>query len=319
MTFTKRQRTIGFKLESTPYTAETLGGGDYDFRARDIECGPEIEEYKRLYATGDYGAFNSIMGKRKGTVSFAVDMAPSGTNTTPPEWGKILKACAVSETIGGSNVTYKGDAQENNTPATIEIVDRDEGSSPTQVVTKLAGCMGNGRIIMDSLGQPVRLEVEFQGRLVSITDRESGSLITPSGFDNTLPDAVLSSTLTLFGEAQPLDKVTLDFGNDIQMALDPSSSDGYKGAYVVNRLPTLQIDPHLDTIANRGNYARWTGNTTGAFSMSVGSNVVISAPCAQIIKGYDGADRDGFTVNTIDCILTRTSDTDETDFQIVTS
>lgn len=318
MPFITRLRTLGGKIEGTPYTAETLAGADYDARLYNIKCSPDIEEIIRSYATGDYARFVSVMGKRSGSISFSFDLAWSGTNATAPEYGKYLKGCGMAETVHGSTgVSYKPSATKNAVPLTLEMVEYDEGSSPVQVVTKLGGCMGNAKIIMDSVGKPIRVDCEFKGALISITDRAYASRITPSGFDQTNPDAVLSSTLTLFGEVQDCDKITIDLGNQVELAVDPADASGFDGARIVDRNTSMVIDPYLDTIAGRGNYARWTGSTTGAFSMTVGSHLTMSAPSVQITKGYTNDERNGYNVNTLTCTLTRTDDDTEDNFEIL--
>ena len=307
--FIDRLNVIGLKTETNAYVADTLTGADYNFRADKVKCSPSIEEVKRVYASGDYGKFTSIMGKRSGKISFELDLDYSGTAVTPPEWGKIFKSCGFKETVGGANVTYIPDSSYNNVPCTIEYNYTQEGTSPKQVIVKLKGCMGQIKLSLDAVGHPLKATVDFEGVLVSVTDRVSA--IMPSGYDATNPDGVLASTITCnFGagaQTQDLDKVDIDFGNKLGMAVDPANSSGLRGAYIVDRDPKLKLDPHMNLVADRNYYTNWTAGTTGVFSMTVGSHLTLTAPAIQIIKGYDGANRNGFVVNTLDCILTRTS------------
>jgi hypothetical protein len=317
MTFISRLKCIGFASEGTPGTAETLGGEDYDFRVvqDSITYSPEIEEFKRAYATKDFAAYSSIMGKRKGTVGFTVDMAWSGTAATPPEYGKLLKSCCIKETPT-TTVVYDNDKLYNNVSGTLEVQEANEGASAAGLVIKLKGCMGNAEFVMGSVGQPIQIKFAFTGVLSSVADRTYANLFTPSGFDNTVADAVLASTITFQTKTVTINTLSLNLGNDIQLRTDPADSAGYLMAYVVDTVPTLKIDPLLDTIANQPFFAAWTGGTTGAFSMTIGSHLTLAAPCAQIVKGYDGANRDKFVVNTLDCILTRTNDTDDRFFSL---
>jgi hypothetical protein len=314
--FAERLRTIGLKNESVAGTAETLGGSDYNFRFYGIKYDSDIEELVRNYATSDFSKFSSIMGKRSITISGSLDYVWSGTNSTSPEWSKIIKSCGVKETTyTTTGIGWTPNADYSNVCSTIEIVEKNEGTSPVQIVVKAHGCVGNAKVILDSVGKPIRIDVEFKGVLNSITDRAFASILIPSGFNNTIPEAVLSSTITLFGEAQQIESMTLDFGNKIELIGDPSKAQGILRAGIVDRTPILTLDPYIDLIANRGNFTRFTAGTTGALSVSVGSHLTISAPCAQITKGYSSGERVGFTTNALTCTLSRNAGND--DFELL--
>lgn len=310
MPFMMQKRAVGFKIETTPYTAETLSAADYDFRAFNISFTPEIEAMARQYATGDYSAFSSIMGKRMCTVSFSVHVNYSGTATTAPEWGKLIKACAFSEEVLAGGVRYLTDSDECSTPATIEVQEEGCGSQDGMVIV-VKGAMGNPTIVLNNIGEPVQIDFEFTGCLFDIKDRANGSLIDPTGFDASEPDAVLSSTLTAFGEAQTVNSVNIAVGNTVELYVDPSEASGYKGAYVVGREPTITLDPYLEPIATNDHFGRWSAGTTGAFSMTAGSNITISAPAMQITSAYAANDRNGISVNSLEGILTRNAGDDE--------
>lgn len=300
MSFIVMKRTIGFKIEGTAYSGETLNVNDYDVPAYNINYDPEIAMYARKLARGDFSRDTSIAGKRSCTISFSVDVAYSGTVQTPPTYYKCLQACGMLQTVHGSTgVSLVPHADYSNVPATIEVVEKDDGASPSQLVIKATGCMGNARFIMDEVGTPVRIEFEFQGVLDGITDRAYGSLISPTGFDSNLPDAILGVTLTVFSETMKLNTVTIDLGNQVEIYTDPSRNQGVDGARIVDRIVTMEADPDMDLIANRGLFARHTGNTEGAFLMEVGDNIQLSAPKCQLVESYKPGDREGHVVNNL--------------------
>lgn len=292
------KRTLGFKIETTAYSGEDLATADYDVPAYNISYSPEIAMYARKLARGDYSRDTSIAGKRTITISFSVDLAYSGTAATAPTYFKCLRACGMKQTThGATGVSLVPHAEYSNVPATIEVVEKDDGTSPSQVVVKATGCMGNARFVLDDVGTPIRIEFEFKGVLDSITDRAYADIIAPTGFDSQLPDAVLGATITLFSEVQQLNTVTIDLGNVTEIYTDPSRTQGVEGARIVDRNPFAEIDPDLDLIASRGNYARHTGNTEGQFYMEVGSNITITAPKSQIVQSYSPGDREGHVTN----------------------
>jgi len=312
MSFLPERRTIGAKTESTPYTAETLAATDYNFKAFNINYSPEIAMMARKVARGDFSREVSIAGKRSCTVSFSVELAYSGTANTAPTYGKLLKACALKETVHTTTgVSYLTDAGYSAVPVTIEVVEKDEGTSPVQVVVRVRGCMGNAKISFDSVGQPCRIDFEFKGALVSIADRAFASILTPTSMNDSTPDAVLSATVSFYTETRRIDKFSVDLGNDVQLFTDPAQSVGLQGAHVVSRNPTVEIDPDLALIATNGDFARWVANTTGAMSVTVGSNFTLSAPAIQIIKDYAPGDREGHVTKTMSFECKRSSGNDE--------
>ncbi len=310
--FMVRKRTVGFKVESTPYTVESsLAASNYLRDAYNISYTPEIENAIRKYAAGDYSAFSSIIGKKKFTVSFSMDIKWSGGATTAPIWGDLLEACGFIETIG-SSVDYETGSNGCSKPITIEVQERMCDTTSNGLILKGRGMCGNSPIVGANVGETVRFDFEFQGVLHSIEDRVQGSLITPSGADATEPDAMLAATITAYGTAQPINSVNINPNNIVEMYIDPSNNEGYRGAYIVDRdPPSISLDPYMDLLANDNMYSRWSAATTGAFSMTVGSNITISAPKMQVIDAYKSGERGGMSVNAIEGILTRDSGNDE--------
>lgn len=317
MSFMLPKRTVGAKIEDPKYAAEVLAAEDFDFCAYDITYDPEIAMYARKCARGDFSRDTSIAGKRTNTVTFKVDLAQhTSALENEPSYFKLLRACAMKMTPHGSTgISLVTDAGYTDVPITIEVIEKDEGATPSQIVIPLSGCMGNAKIVMSTTGQPIAIEFEFKGVLGTIADRAFGDILNPTGFNTSLPDAVLSSTISIdFGtgaEAQTVDTFTIDLGNDVQVFSDPAKAEGVSGAHVVDRNPTMELDPDLVLIATQGDYTRWTGNTTGALVVEVGSNMHISAPAVQIIKGYAPGDREGHVINNKSLELKRSAGNDE--------
>ena len=318
MSFIPGRRTLGAKLESTPYTAETLTADNFNIQVYNINYTPEIPKKDRKIARGDFSRDPSVTGKRAITITGSVDVYHSDTNTTPPNYFLLLRACGMKQVIGASGVTLTTDSDYTNVPLTMEVVEKDEGTSPSQLVYKAKGCMGNATIVVENVGEPARIDFEFKGCLVSVTDRAYGSILAPSGISTVVPDSVMSSGVTLFGETQCLNTYTINLNNTVELYTCPGEPTGYKGAHITDRHPTLEMDPDLELIATQGDYARWTENTTGAFSSTIGSigdEITLSAPAAQYSNAYQPGEREGHTVNNKTLELKRSSGNDE--FKIV--
>ncbi len=300
------RKTIGLKLEGTPYTAENLAQSDFNFKAKNIQYSTEIEEYKRPYATGDFNKFASVMGKSMFTCSFVMDLAIGTTAGAVPAWGKLLKAAGLEENDAGSDIYYRIFANGARTPCTIEIVEIEDGTSPSQLVIKAKGCMAKSvKLVCDGVGQPVQLQFEFHGSLVSVSDRAYGSILIPDQFDNKLPPTLMSATVEFDSVALPLDKFTIDLGINGQLESNPADASGIKGAYVADFNPTFVADPKMQLLAVDNFYTKWKAGTLGALNIVLGSTITLYAPKMQLVKAYNPGDRGGLVTNNIEAILTR--------------
>jgi len=305
------KRTLGFKLESTPYTAETLAASDYDISARDISYSPEIESYARKLAHGDYSMSTSISGRRKIEITYFIDFHPGNTAATAPQFFDALRACCMEL---GSSATGKWlltAADQDRNPATIEVVERQEGTSPKQLVIKARGAMGTARIVSEQIGQPLKVEFTFTGVLDSITTREFSSILIPTAFDTKLPPAVLCATITLFGNTQQISRFAIDLGNEVELFTDPSICAGYEGARVIGRNPTLELDPDMLVTDDEDILTNQINNTTGQLSITIGENIHISAPAVQYTQTYTPGDREGHVTNDVRLELKRNNGDDE--------
>jgi len=295
-------KIFGFKLEDTPYTAETLTAANYDQRVYDIACNPEIETYARKLMRGDFSRDVSISGKRKGTVSCSVDIYPGSTAATAPRYFDMLRACGWKQiTWGATGVSCTPNAQYNRVPATIEFSIPEEGLTPRQIVIKMKGCMGKVTFDSPQIGQPIKATFEFQGALESISTRAYASYVTPTAFDTSLPPAVLAATFSLFGTWQSPSKFTIDGGEDVQIFSDIADDSGYSGARIVDRNITGTTDPDMVVTDDLDLYTSEINNTTGAMSVTIGGAIpiIMSAPAAQIVSPYNQETREGHVANAL--------------------
>lgn len=292
--FLEDKVTIGVKAETTAGTVAAPVSGDYNIRAGGVNYDHTIAEYARKYASGNHSNDKSIMGKQTGSFSFYVDLAEGTAINVGNPVLKLLQACGVLDTVmTTTGVKYTPYTPYDVKTVTVDVVEKDEGVSPVQTVMRFAGCMGNCRLNLQEVGQPMRLEFDMQGKLVDIFDRAFGSIIAPT-FISVEPTRVLSATITRGAIVQGVETFTLDLGNDLQMKTDAADGTGVGHFYIAKRKPMLNIDPYLRTLAGDPAYTEWKAGTTAAFSFSVG-NFIISVPVAQYI-GLKPAVRNGARV-----------------------
>jgi hypothetical protein len=171
--------------------------------------------------------------------------------------------------------------------------------------------MGDFKIVQDSIGVPARIEFTFKGVLDSITTRAYASILTPASFDTYAPDATLSATISLYGTTQYLGKFSINKNNKIELFTDPAKSEGYDYARVSETHPTLELDPDMLVTDDFDWLSRQTSNTTGVFSVQIGSNLTLYAPVAQVVQSVSPGAREGHVVNNVKCELQRSSGNDE--------
>jgi hypothetical protein len=281
-----RRRTLIGALETGARgTKVVLTNSDFDVLVREPKVNREIAEYMRKLTTGQSGSLASVMGKRKANFSFSFDMNTSGTNSTAPKYAKFLKACGLKETVSaGVNVQWVPDNSADLATMTLCQQDMQMGSD-VAVQVWARGCMGNAKITMDEVGNPLRAVCEFQGVLDCMLD--DATPLTPGTFDAAVPDAVLTATATLGGVAMCFDTCELDFGNDVQMQVCPAQAEGLFAAYIADRNPQFSFNPQADLVANYDLLTKWKAGTLQALDLST-THFSIAAPNAQIISAADG-------------------------------
>lgn len=315
MAFNKERRTMGFKLETTPYTRESsLTSSDYNLRVSKIEYDPDIMMTARKLSRGDLSLDQAVFGKRSIKIKFSAELYPSPDSyTTPPAWGKVLKACGFAETEdAGNGVTYQVSSQKTNIPATIEIPELDEGTSPSQIVVEAYGAMGDMTINVDGVGKPVSMDFEFTGVLNGFSDRSYSNRIAPAITDIEPTPAVLCQEITYDSVSQILNTVKISTGNKVELYTSPASCTGFLGAHIVSREPSIEFDPDVQPLSTENTFTDiQTADGAAAYSQKIGTKIEITAPKAQHQQAYKTAEREGHVTQNVKLRLCRNTGDDE--------
>lgn len=310
----ENKASLGFKIETTPYTAETLATANYNQRAYNVKISPDVETYGRKLVRGNFSRDTSIAGRRKATVSFDIDLYPGTTAATAPAWGIVLQACGWKQTaFTTTGISWTPHADYNRVPATIEYVIPEEGTTPNQIVFKVSGAMGKVTFAAEQIGQPLKMSFEFTGVLDSVSTRTFANLIPVTVFDSSLPPALLAATFSFFATIQYPSKFSIDGGETVELFSALNRAQGYEGARVVDRNMSGDADPDMVTTTDLDLFTPMINNTTGALSVTIGGapQLVLSAPAAQIVKAYDPQPSEGHIRNAIKIEYKRSSGNDE--------
>lgn len=296
------------KLEATPYTPETLADADYDIEVENLSWSENIVEFQRKVADGTLDSYNSVMGKQDGTVTFTVPINPGAAVATEPTWSKFLQACGYKATgwdagaevaVGSAveGISWYLHSDYTHIPITIECAELNSGSSPGQLITLLAGCMGNVEFMIGDTGEPIQMNFEFKGSLESITDRTFANKLDPTAVPTVQPPAVLGATVTVGGVTQCIAKFSINTGNSVNLWTCATEATGIRGAYIGSRETILTLDPIAELLATDPVYTQWLAGTTGAVVISLASTpaLAFSAPVAQYSAKARGERDEGVT------------------------
>jgi hypothetical protein len=317
--FMNQKKLVFAKIEGTPYSGETLTNAQGAYRCSDLKYTPAIAEYARKYATGDLAKYPSVMGKQTMEMDFSMDLAWGGAAQTAPEWDVFMTSCACTKAlVSTTGIKWELGSVNLAKPLTIWIAENNEDDTK-QMLIKMTGAVGDCKLSMGKIGDPIKATFKFQGVFNDCTDTSGASMLRHGTFLSTTPDAVLSSTITALSYAADFEKVDINFGNKLEPITDPSNAAGIKGYIVTDRDPKITCDPYLATIADKDYLTKWKAGTTGTFSMTVGAagRLTLSAPAAQILKAYEGGARNNMTTNSLELKLTRTNDSTDAEFKIL--
>jgi hypothetical protein len=167
------------------------------------------------------------------------------------------------------------------------------------VCFKGKGMRGNVRF-SGKIGEPVMMEMDFQGVLDTVTDAVTP---TPITFSSVVPIGMMGNNIfTIHTENPCYTSFDLDMGNTIALRQCANNAQGITSALITGRDPKGTVDPEMDLVANADYYGIWTAGTLGSLSLALtgaaGNIVTLSAPKTQFRELTD-ADRNGISVRTL--------------------
>ncbi|MFS1525318.1 hypothetical protein ACL7TT_14605 [Microbulbifer sp. 2304DJ12-6] len=233
-------------------------------------------------------ALGMLQGIFAGTlmeVTFDVELKGSGTAGTAPEFGPLLRACGLAETISaGTSVEYLP-ASSAHESATLYF--HEDGS-----LYKLTGCRGtvSGNLETGTAG---KLSFTLTGHINGPTD---ASLPTAS-YDASKPPPVINAGFSVGSYAAVINTLSLDLGNTIATPPSMSAEDGYGEILITDRDVTGSFDPQATTVAQQDWAGDWrTGSaktmTTGVIGTTAGNRYQLAISEAWY-KELAPGDREG--------------------------
>lgn len=306
----KVKTQLAAAIESLEGTAETLEGADA-LLVSNFSFKPNTPPNDRENTSSSMSQFAAVMGARSAVIEFDVEIKGSGTPGTPPEWGKLLKACGFAETTAASpaSVAYAPTSAYGGSPVGIPTLTL--GGYLDGVRKMIWGARGDVSIKLPT-GKPGILHFTFTGADFSVED--VALLSSGVSYQTTMPPVFADANLTIDSYAAILANLEMKMNNAIALREDANSASGYISAKIAARKPSLSFDPEMVTVATYDFYGKLRSNNQGALSCVLGSaagNIItMTAPKVQYV-GINPADRNGLNTLGIDCRLNRNSGDDE--------
>jgi hypothetical protein len=219
------------------------------------------------------------IGKRV-TLDFMVEMAGSGTATTPPAYNAVLEAAAWAQTVGGSYVDY---TLKSSTEKSATAYFWQDGIR--QIIT---GIRGSVRFVCDPKGIP---HIQFTGTgIYARPTAVANPTPTLTAFQTPVEVSNTNSTFSLHSYAATLHSLTVDQGNSAAYM----NVVGSGAVEISDRMPTGQCVIREPALADKDYWSIIDTETLGAFSFvhgTVAGNIcTLTAPSVQILNPTRGND-----------------------------
>lgn len=233
------------------------------------------------------GNDEELVGTRYATCGFDVELSGSGTAGTAPAWGKLLRACAMAETVSaGNRVEY------NPISAAFEsltIYYHRDG-----VLHKALGCMGTAEFKLEEGAIP-KISFSFTGidggpaavanPTQVLTAWRTPLVVTTANSASVKLGATYAAGALSGGTDFCSRGLMLDLGNEVQYSsmLGPCT-----GVDIPNRASKGSMQLDLDAAAEVAAYAAISANTLTSVGLVhgtvAGARVLVFAPAVQRIN-----------------------------------
>ena len=286
-----RKSLILVETEATYGTDPTPAGTDAVL-VRDLSVVPiQSDTVDRQLIRPYLGASEQLLANTRVQCTFSVELAGSGTAGTAPRYGRALKACGLSETVGASDVVY-GPVSASFSSVTIYY-------NLDGVLHKVTGARGTFTI-NGTVGQIPTIDFTFTGIYNTPTDTAAPAVTyadqaTPVIFKHTN-----TTGFELLSYAGCLQAFSFDIGNSIVYRELVNCT---KQVLLTDRRSTGSVTIEATTIAQKNYYtAALSDGTLGNLLLQHGQtagNIFDFASTTVDIGDVSISDMDGIAMFTI--------------------
>ncbi|MEQ9330264.1 hypothetical protein [Thalassobaculum sp.] len=167
------------------------------------------------------------------------------------------------------------------------------------ILEKVVGAAANGQLTVPVRGVG-RWQFDISGKLVAPSETTDPGVGTYDGLAGVV---LVAATAYLGTEAIKFNEFSLNLGNEVSLADDPSEAYGFDKAGVVRRRITCRINPRRVNLATRNTFSRISAGTTVPLWLKWGTGdggvLSIYAPAARAVSRED-VDNNGFAHEGVD-------------------
>jgi hypothetical protein len=225
------------------------------------------EDKEREVVLPHYGKLASIPVGTGIKISFDVELKGSGTSTTPPTIGVLLRACGFTQTIGASNVTYNPNNVQDIESLTIYFYN--DG-----ILYKALGCVGNSVKLSGKANEPTKLSFEFTGLFNGIASFASNaSFPTPTFANEPIPPVLRNGLFYMdeLGDNGIIDSIEISITNTIAKRADVNSVYGVRRYSVTGREISGSFDPEVESLSSFNPWNAWDSASSLRVALTIGS------------------------------------------------
>jgi hypothetical protein len=275
-----RVRSILAKEESTYGTDASPTGADDAIQVSALEISPaESEVLSRDLIRSYLGNSPQLIANTRVNVTFTVEYSGSGTAGTAPQYGPLLKACGMSETVVAStSVTYA--PVSTSFDSVTMYIDND---GIRHIVT---GARGTFTMSLNANQIPV-YNFTMTGQYNAPTDTASPSLTFQNQADPLIFNDTNTTAFTLFSATGlALQSAEIDLGNEVIYRELVNST---KEILITNRAATANFVIEAPTLATKDFFALSVAGTAGNLSIvhgtSAGNIITLTSPTSGLSLG----------------------------------
>lgn len=281
-----RSKILLAAIEATYGTDAAPTGAANAIQATNVKLSPmNGSDVSRDLDTPWMGAQPTIPAELHMSLSFDVELAPSGAAGTAPAWGPLVRGCGCAETISaGISVTYNP-VSDGHEAVTFYIW---IGAT----LYKATGARGSAKLSFTAQGVP-KAEFTFQGLYVAPAD---AAPVTPdlSAFAKPLLATMSNTpTFTIGGTALVLRTFALDLGNKVENRF----LIGRENVMITDRAEMIDATVEATPLAYFDPFALAGAQTASAVQLvhgtTAGAIATLDVPTAQMQRPQDPASAQG--------------------------
>lgn len=241
---------------------------------------------ERPAVRANIGMLQQVFGGKLFTVTFDVEMkGAGGAVDVPPEFGPLLRACGIGETIAPATDVQYTPVSTGHESVTIYYFQ--DG-----IRYNIVGVRGNVSFNLET-GALGKMTFTLTGHLDGFTDV---ALASPT-YIATVPAALISVPFVVGGFSAVINALSWDQSNTLAMPPDISASDGFAEVQITQRDPNGSYDPESELLAVDDPHQDLIDGTvlaigTGVIGSTLGNRFEIDIAAASY-RDLSPGDRDG--------------------------